>query len=314
MPHSTRLSTPIPRSYLSDPWLNEIDDPLAREFFLRAKLACDNCGRLPGDAGMLAGILFPGVPLNRKRTEKILEVLVKGRLIFHYQVGRQWFLEICDTGATQRLVGHMTDQSEYPPPPAAMVEKWEAFTGRKREVPQRVRGNSKASAKKNANSNGVDTGSDEVHTGSNAYEQVSTCIAEQSRAEQSRVGSEKSREESDFAKTANATYRAPAAGAKAADKTYGQLISDPATETSLEILTAGKFLADVGFRGYRDKGEFLTVVKSCFDARRDVPMGGRQQAIDFMEHVANSCNGQDFDAPKGWLRVLGELRAEQKQV
>lgn len=308
MPHSTRLSTPITRSYLSDPWLNAIDDALAREFFLRAKLACDNLGRMPGDPGMLAGILFPGVSMNRSRVKKVIDILFKARLIFYYQVGRQWFLEICDTGITQTLVGNMSDKSEYPAPPQGMVKKWESFTGRKHIKIERTRtGSDVPRAERIQGMDTVKTGTNGVHTGLNESEQRTTV-----RSGSSQVGHSQGRNGSDFAKPANACDRASTAAAKPADKTYGQCIDDPSRDSSLHILSGGKFLADLGFREYEHKDEFLGVVQECFEVRRNIPLGGKPEAVEFMGHVMNRCNAQGFNAPKGWLRSLSELRAEVK--
>lgn len=316
MPHSTRLSTPITRSYLSDQWLNAIDDALAREFFFRAKLACDNLGRLPGDPGMLAGILFPGVPLNRNRVQKVLDVLFKGRLIFYYQVGRQWFVEICDTGLTQTLVGNMSDKSEYPAPPQTMVQKWETFTGRKHRKIERVRPAPVAPKDGNIPSkDDVQTGSDDVRTRSNESEPVQTCMPGLVRVGQG-LGREGLGEAgSDFAEPANATLPSTVADANqptGITKTYGEFLTDPTSGESLHVLSAGKFLDHVGFKGYKQRDEFLAVIRSCFDACRDIPLGGKPQAAEFMGYVVNTCQLQGFKAPKGWMRVLDELRAEAK--
>jgi hypothetical protein len=308
MPHSTRLSTPITRSYITDMWLNNVDDALAREFFFRAKLAADNCGRLPGSPEMLAGVLFPSIPLTRKRVEKVLADLVKASLIFHYKVGNQWFLEICDTGLTQTLVGNMTDISEYPAPPELMITKWERITGRKHKRIGKVRTKSERS------SDEVSTGSDGVHTSS--YDVKAVRVGKGLVG--SGVGLSLDGVGSDFAKSANAIVPSTATAEEKSpagmtqSKTYGEFIGDPTSGESLEILTHGKFVDDLGFKSYRHREEFLAVVRSCFDARRDTPFGGKPEAADFMGHVVNVCVGQGFKAPKGWMRVLGELRAEAK--
>ena len=46
MPVGTRITTPLPRSYLTDPRFNALKDPLARESYLRLKLMTDNVGRM----------------------------------------------------------------------------------------------------------------------------------------------------------------------------------------------------------------------------------------------------------------------------
>ena len=289
-------------------WLNSVDDALAREFFFRAKLAADNCGRLPGSPEMLAGILFPSIPMNRKRVEKVLGDLVKACVIFYYKVGNQWFLEICDTGLTQTLVGNMTDISEYPAPPESMIVKWERITGRTHKRIGKVRTRSERS------SDEVPTGSDGVYTSSSNVKAVRVGQG----LVRSGVGSGLDGTGSDFAKGANASVPSTATAEEKSptglthSKTYGELITDPTSGVSLHLLTAGKFVDDFGFKSYEDREEFLAVVRSCFDARRDVPFGGKPEAVEFMSHVVNACVGQGFKAPKGWMRMLGELRTEAK--
>jgi hypothetical protein len=296
MPHSTRLSTPIPRSYLSNMWLNSVDDPLARETFFRMKLACDNLGRLPGDPGMVSGVLFPGNPPPRTKMTKVLETLAKCRLIFWYEVSRQQFIEICDTGITQKLVGFMTDESDYPPPPQRMVEKWESFTGQKREIV------------KNLNR------SKRVYTGTNRDEPVQTGIDGQSRLGKGQSQIEQSREDSDFAKTANAIVPSTATAEEKArareERTYGEAIMSPTLATDLHILTSGHFDRDIGLQGYNHADEFLAVIRSCFESRREIPLGGRKESADFMGHVVNACQQQGFKAPPGWIKALSECRRE----
>lgn len=305
MPHSTRLKTLISRSYLCDSWLNAIDDPLAREAFLRMKIAADNCGRLPGGAAMLCGILYPGNPPSRPRMTKILETLAKGQLIFHYHIGRESFVEICDTGRTQELVGYMSDKSEYPPPPQKMIEKWESFTGQKRAAVK--------------NPNLEKRYRPTVHTGiagtTSPNEPVSTGIAEGVRSQGVGVRSEVNRVDSDSAKSADANVPFPS-GANAPpageERTYGNAIKNPTAAVDLHILTGGHFDRERGLKGYGRTDEFLDVVRGCFEDRRELPLGGKKEAADFMTHVVNRCQGQKpkFDAPRGWMAALSELRRE----
>lgn len=126
MPIGTRLSTPIPRNYLHDERLNSITDALAREAYLRAKLICDNLGRLPAHPAMLASTLFPAMPPAPAEMSRIIAQWAKVGLAFHYQAGTRWFVEIADNGETSKLVGNMTGESEYPPPPAKMIAEWKA--------------------------------------------------------------------------------------------------------------------------------------------------------------------------------------------
>lgn len=158
MPICTRSSTPLPRSYLYDERLNSVTDPLAREAYLRAKTACDNLGRMPANPAMLAGTLFPSLPPKAAYMERIVQDWVEAGLVFHYQAGSRWYIEICDNGATSKLVGNMTGESEYPPPPAEQVEKWKAkFACEWKPIERK---------------------SKRVRTGSNTFEQVGTCSHE----------------------------------------------------------------------------------------------------------------------------------------
>lgn len=126
MPIGTRLSTPIPRNYLHDERLNSVSDALAREAYLRAKLVCDNLGRLPAHPAMLASTLFPAMPPTPAEMSRIITQWVNVGLVFHYQAGSRWFVEMTDNGETSRLVGNMTGESEYPAPPAKMIAEWKA--------------------------------------------------------------------------------------------------------------------------------------------------------------------------------------------
>jgi hypothetical protein len=126
MPIGTRLSTPIPRNYLHDERLNSITDALTREAYVRAKLVCDNLGRLPAHPAMLASTLFPAMPPTAAEMSRIIGVWVKAGLAFHYQAGSRWYVEIADNGETSKLVGNMTGESEYPAPPTKMITEWKA--------------------------------------------------------------------------------------------------------------------------------------------------------------------------------------------
>ncbi len=104
---------------------------MVREAFFRAKLVCDNLGRLPGDLATLAGILYPAAPPSAAKMRVIVAAWVKAGLASHYRAGRAWFIEICDTGATQRLVGNMSARSDFPPPPERLIRAWERRFGLK---------------------------------------------------------------------------------------------------------------------------------------------------------------------------------------
>lgn len=125
MPTGTRVSTPLPRDYLTDPRLNSLRDPLAREAYFRAKLMCDNLGRLPGDPSTLAGLLYPSAPPSRAVMQKVIASWKKVGLAFYYPHARVWFLEISDTYRTQKIVGNMSKYSDFPPPPSGMISSWE---------------------------------------------------------------------------------------------------------------------------------------------------------------------------------------------
>ncbi len=132
MPTGTRLTTPLPRDYLTDSRLNSLRDPLAREAYFRAKLMCDNLGRLPGDPSTLAGLLYPSAPPSRAIMQKVIASWKKAGLAFHYPHARVWHIEIADTYKTQKIVGNMSKNSDFPPPPSGMVSSWEQKFGVKR--------------------------------------------------------------------------------------------------------------------------------------------------------------------------------------
>ena len=144
MPTGTRLTTPLPRDYLTDPRLNVLRDPLAREAYLRAKLITDNLGRLPGDPSTLAGLLYPSAPPSRVVMQKIISSWKRAGLAFHYQNSRIWYLEISDTYRTQRIVGNMSRNSDFPPPPSGMISSWEQKFGLKRAPIRRKSGKSRS--------------------------------------------------------------------------------------------------------------------------------------------------------------------------
>ena len=144
MPTGTRVSTPLPRDYLTDPRLNSLRDPLAREAYFRAKLIADNLGRLPGDPSTLAGLLYPSAPPSRAVMQKIISSWKRVGLAFYYPHARVYYLEIADTGRTQKILGNMSTFSDFPPPPSGMISSWEQKFGLKRAPIRRKYGKSRS--------------------------------------------------------------------------------------------------------------------------------------------------------------------------
>jgi hypothetical protein len=177
-----------------------------------------------------------------------------------------------------------------------MVDKWESFTGQKREI------------LKNLNL------SKRVYTGTNRDEPVQTGIEGQSRSGQGQSQTEQIREELDSTKTVDASSVPPSSANAPAreERTYGEAITNPTLVTDLHILTSGHFDRAVGLRGYDHADEFLAVIRSCFESRRDIPLGGKKESADFMGHVVNACQLQEFKAPPAWIKALGECRRELK--
>jgi hypothetical protein len=162
MPIGTRLSTPIPRTYIHEERLTSIADPQTREAYLLAKLMADNLGRLPANPATLAGILFPANPPKPGKMSEIIRSWCEAGLVFHYSFGARAFIEIADNGLTSRLVGNMSTQSEYPAPPQEMIDEWVKKFGEWRSIVQPEKRSTYA-----------------VDTRSNKSEHVPTCIAEE---------------------------------------------------------------------------------------------------------------------------------------
>lgn len=276
----TRVSTSIQRSYLYDARFNSIADPLAREAYLRAKLQADNLGRLPGDADTLRGLLFPLGPPSLEAMGSIVKAWVRGGLVLRYKVGRCFFIEIADNGSTMRLVGRMTDRSEFPEPPNNVVKKWEKRFGMKRVQ------------LRNPN-----VGKNPVHT-----ESIPS-IAE-GKSEGSQKRSEEKRTEGSAEGNHNTGAGAPVG-------------SDEPT-FSLSDLGRGMTICDklgfdrkIGFKGYEEKDRFLQELSNIWKPN-EVPahIVVREQ---IMGHVVNRCGGLGFKVPPGWIKLLNDVRREIKK-
>jgi hypothetical protein len=276
MPIGTRLSTPIPRSYLYDERLNCIADPLTREAFLRAKLVCDNLGRIPANPGMLAGILFPSNAPKAAKMYQIVEAWSRAGLVFHYQVGSRWFVEVCDNGATSRLVGNMSGQSEYPAPPRELVDSWVKEFG---------------SDWKPIGRSGANTGTDEVHTRSNKAEHVQTRIAEGGRVE----GEENGR----------VLVGNRGGSTDTVDLEGDQLNPDQPTNCALlssvfKPISEGKLLGTNRFQ--------RVVLLKLSELGNTVPTR-RKKWERFMSSVMDECQSRNITWPREWGDVISKLRS-----
>jgi hypothetical protein len=276
MPVGTRVSTSIPRAYLYDARLNSIKDPLAREAHFRAKLHADNLGRMPGDADTLRGLLFPMNPPSVKKMKWVLNAWVNHGLVLRYRVGRCWFVEIGDNGSTMKLVGHMTDRSDFPVPPEKTVRAWERRFGVKRIEVSRY-----------------EPSTNPVHT------ELAPGFTSQSQS-QSQKGREGKGAESEGSvreTTADLDRLPPKRKA-----------FDSVTELFARV-TGNRFDPEKGFNGYGLRGTFTGIVIE--QAREHgVPSTAKLQA-DFMGMVVDACEDtRGIKAPSGWIKVLSDLRRE----
>jgi hypothetical protein len=76
--------------------------------------------------------------------QKVIASWKKAGLAFYYPHARVWYLEIADTYKTQKIVGNMSKNSDFPPPPSGMVSSWEQKFGLKRAPIRRKYGKSRS--------------------------------------------------------------------------------------------------------------------------------------------------------------------------
>jgi len=293
MPTGTRITTPVPRSYISDERLNSIEDPLAREAFFRAKLVCDNLGRLPGNSATIAGLLYPANPPASKAMAAVISSWVGAGLVFHYQRGPFWYIEITDTGSTQRLVGHMTERSEFPAPPKQMIENWEREFAREWLPIGRKRDKSDTSSEQRK---------DEVHTSS--------------KPSISGLGHGLGREE--LGREEQGQIAADAADPDCLtpfeDDDLDQFdLHDPRIQEVLDRafgLLGFDRKTGFGKKTFPDFEKVVLLVRKIWT--NELPKN-RVDAVNFMTEVLDECEVRKIRYPEGWLKILSGLRDGPKR-
>ncbi|MGH9735816.1 MAG: hypothetical protein ACRD8A_14645 [Candidatus Acidiferrales bacterium] len=284
MPIGTRLSTPIPRNYLHDERLNSITDALAREAYIRAKLVCDNLGRLPAHPATLASTLFPAMPPASAKMSRIIAKWVEVGLVFHYQVGTRQYVEITDNGETSKLVGNMTGESEYPPPPDKMIADWNA----------QFCGNWKAIQRK----------SKRVHTGSNAYH---TRSPEEKRSEVKRSEESGVMSKGTAADAANGDCDGRPTGQSDSDLTDGLTCTKVVRDHNGILQFAGLERNRLG----KLDPMFIAHAGIVFASYKKTTHQNNHCDCDpavFLDELITSCKGVGIPYPKGALARLKELQ------
>lgn len=321
MPTGTRLTTPIPRAYLSDSRLASVTDVLARELFFRAKVTVDNLGRMPGEPAMVAGLLYPVSSPPATRTAKALRALDHAGLILWYRFGPQRFICIPDTGATQKIVGHMATTSEYPAPPKELISRWERKTGLTWQ-PVRV-----ASEPKDKGSNGVRTPSEPSSNGVSSRSNGVSPSQEESCSEES-CSAEPSRAEPDAPDGAlSGSVARKEKNTPDRDQTFaewlgvagqgvlpGQYVGKQARHI-FGKLAGGRYRDELDFQTHEGEAwnAFAQLVVDTFESFWDEqyrPLIGDEK---FMSAVVNASH-KDGRVRKGWMRILNDLRRELKSA
>jgi hypothetical protein len=90
----------------------------------------DNLGRMEGGKYQLRDWFFTyHENITPDDVEKALKILHNNGLIIHYQVRGIWYIQLPKIGNWSRLVGNMQDDSDFPPPDAETIAKWQKKTG-----------------------------------------------------------------------------------------------------------------------------------------------------------------------------------------
>jgi hypothetical protein len=310
MPIGTRSATLLPRNYLHDPYLNSIAAaPNAREVFMRMKLLADNQGRLPGNPAVLGNYLFPSLPVKPLAMSRFIAELSKFDLIFCYKRGKELFIEIADNGETQKLQGHMTENSDFPPPPADLIQRWEERTGRKWK---RI---SRSSGKESIPS------TDAVHT---TFAPSTDMIGTASRPRNEHVSLKRSEVKGSEAKRGEemfdgATPAPPVSTSVTEAKSLTEnsfkalMQGDPhSLAKRLKVFTGERFEPAL-MREYEFTTDFYEIFNEACKRNEDLP-ATRANVIHVMAEVMNEGKSKALGMPKGWYPVLKALREEEKSA
>lgn len=324
MPIGTRLSTPIPRAYLSDPRLAAVKSALAREAFFRMKLTVDNLGRMPGDAAMVAGLLYPSNPPPAAQMAKVLAELDRAGLVLWYRSGPVRFVQVPDTGSTQKIIGHMATSSEYPAPPDELLSKWQKKTGLAWQAVRVTRDF------KGKGSNGVRTASEPSSNGVSLSQEESCSVVLSSAVlggdghdapagARSPVGSLTSstcREKEPFSDRDSEGHRTFSQwlGVGECAELPGQFVGAQALHV-LGKLAGGRYQPSLDFA--TDEGDawaaFAQLVVDAFEQLRDepyCPVVGDEKLMSCVVNIAQN----DGRVRRGWIKLLSDVRRELKST
>ena len=81
----------------------------------------------------------------------------------------------------------------------------------------------------------------------------------------------------------------------------------------LVCVTVGRFDSEIGFKNF-DDSDFMSVVWSVYEVwkQRRLPLSV-STAERFMSAVCDECGREGIEYPRGWLKVLRELREEMSE-
>lgn len=87
----------------------------------------DNCGFFNGSPGSLREDFYPHHPeITIEEVRKIRDVLKDKGLIIVYQVEGLEYILVPKVSTYSRIVGNISDKSDFPAPPEGVIEEWEA--------------------------------------------------------------------------------------------------------------------------------------------------------------------------------------------
>jgi hypothetical protein len=86
----------------------------------------DNCGFFNGSPGSLREDFYPHHPeITIEEVRKVRDVLAERGLIIVYQVEGLDYVLVPKVGKYSRIVGNISDKSDFPPPPEEAIRIWE---------------------------------------------------------------------------------------------------------------------------------------------------------------------------------------------
>lgn len=87
----------------------------------------DNTGRMEGGKFQLRDMFFPHqAGVTPEEVETALVTLDRVGLIIRYCLNSSWYIQLPKIGKYSSLRGNMRDESDFPDPPADVIETWES--------------------------------------------------------------------------------------------------------------------------------------------------------------------------------------------